>query len=261
MAAHDGYRNHDAYDNPRSYHHSSFSSNSQYHDPPSPRSRASSNAPSDSFPQPVQPLNNALNNAFDKSDSARAVDPDLIAQITAEVKKSVLDEIKLNGVGGITGHPQPPPPPQQPYMPQSPTSTSASFPSRNVYTPPSPNKHTDYSSYGSVSPEPPLGRDTMFDGADDMPTPRYERSAPVDIPQERGSRPRPATSRRMPTDGDLSPIEKMWQQLFDETGRPTPRLGQFLRGLAMHLVRSPAQHACDKLTQPRLMTTSPRRVW
>jgi hypothetical protein len=254
MATYDGYRNqpdphqppysssYDQHYDPRAYQHSSFSSGSQYHDPPSPRSRASSNAPSDSLPQPVQPLNNALNHAFDKSDSARAVDPELIAQITAEVKKSVLDEIKLSGVGGIAGQPQAPPPPQQSYMPQSPTSTSASFPSRNVYTPPSPNKHPDYSSQGSASPEPPLTRDAMFDGTDDTPTPRYERSAPVDIPQQRASRPRPATSRRMPTDGDLSPIEKMWQRLFDADGRPTPRLGQFLRGLAVHLVSPSSQH-------------------
>ncbi|KAF2737534.1 hypothetical protein EJ04DRAFT_510194 [Polyplosphaeria fusca] len=245
MAAYDGSRDRadaqqpysSSYDqnyDPRAYQHSSFSQGSHYRDEQSPRSRASSNAPSDSLPQPAQPLYNALNNAFDKSDSARAVDPDLIAQITAEVKKSVLDEIKLNGVGvGVAGHPQPPPP-QQPYIPQSPTSTSASFPSRNVYTPPSP-RHTDYSSHGSASPEP-LNRETMFDGADDTPTPRCERSAPVDIPQEQVSRSRPATSRRMPTDGDLSPIEKMWQLLFDADGRPTPRLGQFLRGLALHLI-------------------------
>jgi hypothetical protein len=39
----------------------------------------------------------------------------------------------------------------------------------------------------------------------------------------------------MATD-DFTPIEKMWQRLFDPDGRPLPRLGEFLRGLAMHLI-------------------------
>ncbi|KAF2116704.1 hypothetical protein BDV96DRAFT_645116 [Lophiotrema nucula] len=246
MAAYDGYRNqtdphqppftstYDQQYDPRSFSTSSYPPNSNYREPASPRSRASSNAPSDGLQQPaVQPLNNALNNAFDKSDTARAVDPDLIAQITAEVKKSVLDEIKKNGVE-VGGSQSQPPPPHQAYIPQSPTSTSASFPSRNVYTPPSP-KHPDYSSHGSASPDP-LASDPMFDGAGDTPTPRHERSAPVNIPQERHSRPRPAPAQRMSTDGDFTPLEKIWQRLFDEEGRPTPRLGQFLRGLALHLI-------------------------
>ncbi|KAF3048076.1 hypothetical protein E8E12_009974 [Didymella heteroderae] len=35
---------------------------------------------------------------------------------------------------------------------------------------------------------------------------------------------------------DFTPIEKMWQRLFDSDGQPLPRLGEFLRGLAMHLI-------------------------
>ncbi|ORY11609.1 hypothetical protein BCR34DRAFT_624717 [Clohesyomyces aquaticus] len=244
MAAYDSYRSQpdphqppysSSYDqghDPRTFS-SSYHPHQHYHEPPGPRSRSSSNAQSDGLPQPVQqPLNNALNNAFDRSDTARAVDPELIAQITAEVKRSVLDEIKLNGVGGVTGQAQPTPPHHAP--PQSPTSTSASFPSRNVYTPPSP-KHHDFSSHGSDSPDP-LARDPMFDGAGDTPTPRHERSAPVDIPTEKAPRARPSPAQRMATDPEFTPIEKMWQRLFDPHGQPMPRLGQFLRGLAIHLI-------------------------
>lgn len=246
MAAYDGYRSQpdpqqplypassydSAYDS-QSYQQPSYQT-TNYHDIPRPRSRTSSNATPDGPRQPSQlPLNNALNNAFDRSDAARTVDPNLIAQITAEVKKSVLNEIKLNGVGGGAGQPQPPPPPPQ-YMQQSPTSTSASFPPRNVYTPPSP-RHSDYSSHGTTSPDP-LAHDPTFDGAGDTPTPRYERTVPVDIPYEGAARPRPPPARRMSTDADFTPIEKMWGRLFDPQGVPTPRLGQFLRGLAIHLV-------------------------
>ncbi|KAF1993353.1 hypothetical protein P154DRAFT_527827 [Amniculicola lignicola CBS 123094] len=238
MAAYDGYRSqpdprqhqpysasYDASYDSRAYQAPPYSS---YQEPPSPqRSRASSRAPSDSLPQPVQqPLKNALNNAFDKSDSARSVDPDLIAQITAEVKKSVLDEIKLSALAQAQAAPH-----QE--IPQSPTSTSASFSSRNVYTPQS-DKHADFSSHGSASPDP-LAQDPMFDGSGDTPTPRHERSIPMDIPYERPRpRSRPAPVQRMST--DFTPIEKMWQRLFDPQGQPTPRLGQFLRGLAVHLI-------------------------
>lgn len=211
---------------PRSYQPSSYHQDPSAHDP------RDAYAPGQPTHQTApQPLHNVLNNAFDKSDSAGKVDPELIAQITAEVKKSVLDEIK-SGMG-VTAHPSVAP--QQSWPPQSPAST-ASIPPRNVYTPPSP-KHTDLSSHGSVSPDPlprePPPREPL-DGNDDTPTPRYERSAPIDIPQERVSR--PAAPPRMDTDLDFSPIEKKWQRLFDLQGQSTPRLGQFLRGLAIHLV-------------------------
>lgn len=248
MAAYDAYRSQPDPSQQQSYpssvydptydgrpYQSSAYSGAQYQDSQGRRSRASSSAPSEGQQPVQQPLNNALNNAFDKSDAARTVDPDLIAQITAEVKRSVLHEIKSSGVGGATGQPQPPP--QQQYVPQSPTSTSASFPPRNVYTPPSPHKHPDFSSQGSASPEPPLARDSEFDGTDDTPTPRYERNAPADISREAASKTRPAGPTRMETEPDFTPIEKMWQRLFDAQGTPTPRLGQFLRGLALHLVR------------------------
>jgi hypothetical protein len=129
-------------------------------------------------------------------------------------------------------HPQAPP---QHYVPQSPTSTSASFPTRNVYTPPSP-RHPDFSSQGSLSPDP-LSHDPLFDGADDTPTPRVDRTASESVPLDGTRRTRPAPSQRMSTEADFSPIERKWQRLFDPQGLPTQRLGQFLRGLAIHLVR------------------------
>jgi hypothetical protein len=246
MAAYSGYRQPDprhaqppsSYDqtyDPRAYQPSSR--DPYYQESSHPRSRESSVASTDG---PQQPLYNALNNAFDKSDTARDVDPDLIARITAEVKKSVLNEIKLNGVGG-GGHPQPVP--AQSYIPQSPSSMPASFPSQNVYTPPSPSpKYPDHLGHRSASPDP-LAHDPMFDGSSDTPTPReyHGRSAPVDIPNDRQSRARPTAPSRISY--DFTPIEKMWQLLFDAQGQPTSRLGQFLRGLAVHLVSTWRQNA------------------
>jgi hypothetical protein len=224
------FNGHDSRD-PRA-HASSYPHDAQYQIPPHHRaSRSSSAAPSDGIPQPAQqPLKNAISNAFDQSNSARTVDPELIAQITAEVKKSVLDEIKLSGIAGATQQPTP----SQQHVPPSPASTSASFPPRNVYTPPSPFRADEPDrSYASHDP---LARDPLLDPHfDHTPTPRHDRNTPVDVTQERASA-RPAPAVRMATD-DFTPIEKMWQRLFDPQGQPLPRLGEFLRGLAMHLVR------------------------
>lgn len=177
-------------------------------------------------PPAHQPLKNAIGNAFDKSDTARVVDPDLIAQITEEVKRSVLQEIKF---AASQSQPAPVPPPPQYYVPPSPASTSASEPPRNVYTPPSP-KHTDLPTTSPV--QDPTSRGLY--GNDDTPTPRNEKSVPIDIPTARTTT-RPPPPARMTTD-DYTPIEKMWQRLFDSEGQPLPRLGEFLRGLALHLI-------------------------
>jgi hypothetical protein len=205
---------------------------SQHRAPATGRSRASSSVASDGLPQPSQlPLKNAIGNAFDKSDAARVVDPNLIAQITEQVKKSVLEEIKMSVAASAT---QPQPVHVAPhYVPLSPASATATVPPRDVYTPPSP-KRAD--SLNRTSPSPaPSARDPLLDGNHDTPTPRNPRGAHTEIPSEhQPTRPPPAT--RMATD-DYTPIEKMWQRLFDTDGQPMPRLGQFLRGLALHLVR------------------------
>ncbi|KAH7075895.1 hypothetical protein BKA63DRAFT_310327 [Paraphoma chrysanthemicola] len=206
----------------------SYEYDAQYRPNARGRSRASSVA-SEKLAQPsAQPLKTAIGNAFDKSDAARVVDPNLIAEITEQVKKSVLEEIKLSVAASVTAERQPVPQ----YVPPSPASTSASVPPRDVYTPPSP-KHTEFSSQPSPSPDL-LARDPLLDGNTDTPTPRQGRTAPIDIPTERPPV-RPAPAARMETE-DYTPIEKMWQRLFDQDGQPLPRLGEFLRGLALHLV-------------------------
>ena len=223
----------------RQYH----DQNSQYQHATNERSRASPSSASDSQHQPIQqPLKNAIGNAFEKSDAARVVDPDLIAQITAEVKKSVLDEIKLGVINGAT-QPQPVPVSPQQYVPPSPAS---SIPPRDVYTPPSP-AHTDFHSQPPAAVDP-LFRDPLTHENDDTPTPRNQKNAPADTHRERASaRPIPVT--RMATD-DYTPIEKMWQRLFDPEGHPLPRLGEFLRGLALHLVGNILDGFMFRLTLP-----------
>ena len=47
---------------------------------------------------------------------------------------------------------------------------------------------------------------------------------------------RPKGPKRISTSGDVTILERVWGQLFTEQGQATPRLGQFLRGIAVHLI-------------------------
>lgn len=170
---------------------------------------------------PPQPLKNVIGNAFEKSDASKTVDPELIAHITA----AVIDEIKSSGLATSSSQTWPVSPQQ--HVPPSPAS---SIPPRDVYTPPSP-KHAEIPFQPSPAQDQ-LSRD--IDGNDDTMTPRFERCAPIDMPKERVSV-RPGPPPRMLTD-DYTPIEKMWQRLFTPEGQPLPRLGEFLQGLALHLI-------------------------
>lgn len=46
---------------------------------------------------------------------------------------------------------------------------------------------------------------------------------------------RPRLPSREETITEMTTLEKIWGKFFEE-GRPTERLGQFLRGIAAHLV-------------------------
>lgn len=35
---------------------------------------------------------------------------------------------------------------------------------------------------------------------------------------------------------NMTTLEKIWGKMFDDSGQATPRLGQLLRGIAVHLV-------------------------
>jgi hypothetical protein len=53
---------------------------------------------------------------------------------------------------------------------------------------------------------------------------------------------RPKPPSRDATVMEMTTLEKIWGKLFVD-GKPTKRLGQFLRGIAMHLVNTNA--ICD----------------
>ena len=199
--------------------------------------------------RPHQPINEAVTSAFSKADTSNFASPDLIAQIT----QSVIQQLKTSGIqDGGTPVPNnvrqfPPPPVQQP-VPLSPSTMSGSSPpmhSRGVYTPPSPQKHHEYNSQGSPPSQP-----VPFSNLPQSPTrdkdPRFNQDRRSSSPLSQSSaesRTRPKGPERLSTGKEQTTLERIWGQLFDEDGHPTVRLGQFLRGLAVHIVRFMIKHA------------------
>jgi len=240
VMAQDNYREQSSY---YDYSDPRMQYSSSYHpaDPYKPKSRQSSRDRSDGrsterpkYSQPHQPINEAVN-----SPDTAAMNSELIAQITEHVIKQLRTNPLEGGTPIHATHQQyPPPPPQQP-VPQSPTTQSGSppMPTRDVYTPPSPQKHSDHPAHGSPEqtsavphgspPTPPDPSSSHFE--DRRPPSR------VSVSNEAGNS-RPKGPTRLSTSKQETTLEKIWGQLFDEEGLPTARLGQFLRGLAVHIV-------------------------
>lgn len=224
-------------------------------EPPGHRNRETSTARRGSmmpehnrYAPPQRPIDEAVSSAFHRAgaETSNYVPPELIAQITQNVIK------QLQTGGGLEGStPVPPqssfsPPPALhqpvPLSPSTASGNSANMPNR-VYTPPSP-KHSEY--LGRTSPQ--SQSQSGYLPPDDLPSPRYEKAAhlnpkrsssPHSQTSESSDKPyvRPKGPARLSTSKEETTLEKIWGQLFDEDGHPTKRLGQFLRGLAVHIVR------------------------
>ena len=189
------------------------------------------------FSRGQQSIDEAVTSASNTADTAHHVPPELIAQIT----ENVLKQLKTTTAGetGTTPIPQgqnmyAPPPVHQP-VPLSPSTGVGSSPpvaNRKVYTPPSPQKYSDYT--GHSSPPPP----SVYPPPHSPVTQFSERRASSPLSQSsETSHTRPKGPVRLSTGKAETTLEKIWGQLFDEECHPTTRLGQFLRGLAVHIVR------------------------
>ncbi|KAL8988140.1 MAG: hypothetical protein Q9177_002739 [Variospora cf. flavescens] len=212
-------------------------------DPYSTPSREDSTAPS-SMPERTrilpQPITQAVGSAFQGD-----VPPELIAQIT----ENVLKQLKTSGIDSSATPipppqaaypPPPPPPPVQQPRPQSPSTVFGSSPSMptRVFTPPSPHSYASSQSQSGVfpgvahSPQEPRSpvRETQPSNFHDRRT-----SSPRSQTSDSGQT-RPKGPARLSSAVQQTTLERIWGQLFDEEGHPTPRLSQFLRGLAVHIV-------------------------
>lgn len=197
---------------------------------------------------PAQKLNAAVTSATCDTASKETtsyVPPEVIAQIT----QTVLEKLQSGGLDGSTPIPPPhnrfSPPPQQPVplSPSTASGTSQSMPNR-AFTPPSPLKHSDYSDHTSS----PLSQSTYPPEAPHSP---HEQKSSQFSPPRRSSssqslssnlsdkaHTRPKGPSRLSTSKEVTTLERIWGPLFDEESNSTVRLGQLLRGLAVHIVCS-----------------------
>lgn len=224
------------------------------------RDRGDGRIPRDKHASVKQVNDDMINPTVDTS--AANIHPDLIAQIT----HSVIQQLRTTpaGEGGTPLHASfpPPPPPIQP-VPQSPTNRSGASPpisSRQTQTPPSPHQPSVSSARDSpessfstpMSPrehqrerererdrERQSGRSDRDSSAHSVHRFEHERPhsrASVSSQASNPSTARPRGPMRLSTSQEETTLEKIWGPLFDAEGRATTRLGQFLRGLAVHLV-------------------------
>ncbi|OCT54216.1 hypothetical protein CLCR_00231 [Cladophialophora carrionii] len=185
-----------------------------------------------------QPINEAVTSAFHTTEatSTASLPPDLLQQLTSQITANVLQQLKVSNL---------PLPTQQPPMPGSHMDTSSSaagsppLDRATVYTPPSPHRYADDIGASQPSPQFPA---PSSQASYRVPSPNNDRRAVSPLSQPgHASEPetnpsRPKGPKRMSTAGDATILERVWGQLFTEQGRATPRLGQFLRGIAVHLI-------------------------
>ena len=192
-----------------------------------------------------QPINDAVNSAVDKAEGSNTLPPDVLTRITSEITANVLQQLKATNLDNPAAN--------QTSSAAAPTSVptngttipnpvhpdnSPPQPQRNVQTPPSPHQTFDqtvlasqtsptrstYSSQDRYSPD----HDRVSVSPTSQPT---QANQPDEVRSNKTERPKPAATKS----ADITTVEKIWGPLF-EGSRPTARLGQFLRGLALHLI-------------------------
>jgi hypothetical protein len=152
-----------------------------------------------------QPIHEADTTLFDQSSAATQVPLEITKQLVEEITAEVLNTLKASSdippIAQVASQPIPARPPQ-PYRPRSPPSTDSGLSRGLISTPTS----------------SPTRRSSNASSLTD----------PLSYDQQHVARAR--------TEGEETVLEKIWQPLFDYEGKPTARLGQFLRGLALCLV-------------------------
>ncbi|PYH99605.1 hypothetical protein BO71DRAFT_342246 [Aspergillus ellipticus CBS 707.79] len=189
-------------------------------------------------PPPTGRINEAVNSAFHQTDSPAYLSPEVVSQITA----TVIQQLKATGLDNLPGDQQPPqwaPPATAPMQGESPYS-----PVRPHTSPPPPPKiPQDSSEYQTPMPppvQPPVHPNSphLFPG----PTSGHaeeRRGSPASQASgySQHVEPRPKPPSREATVTEMTTLEKIWGRLFED-GKPTERLGQFLRGIAVHLIEN-----------------------
>lgn len=182
-------------------------------------------------------INDAVNSAVSDAERPSYLSPEVVSQITA----NVIQQLKMTGLDanhGMQGGqqlqppgPSPGPPPGPSYTP-SPTSQFRV--GHDAYPPPPPPPEYQYSprpASGEPVPQPgPQYAPPLMEGQDSTGSQSSGSSS-----KSESRSPTPSRDSGGDSDPDLTTLEKIWGRLF-EGDKPTRRLGQLLRGIAVHLV-------------------------
>jgi hypothetical protein len=196
--------------------------------------------------QARQPIDDAVSSVFRRTENAGAFSPEFINQITSQITANVIQQLRTSNL--------PLPANIAPSANNAAGSTSPAasespqMEHRNVYTPPSPTRPSDGHIQPPISPTLATAQPRLFVPNQARNSPPMERrtvspfsqSSQADGPDHKDERAergyRPKGPRRLSTEQDPTILEKVWRTLFDVEGQATPRLGQFLRGIATHLI-------------------------
>lgn len=199
--------------------------------------------------QARQPIDDAVNSAFRGTESISAISPEIINHLTSQITANVMQQLRTTNLPApvnipasghsVAGSTSPPPagsPPMEHHNVSSPPSLIRPA-DDHIQPPASPTAvfaqlKSSLSNQGRNSPSelhkaPPLAQGSQADDLDHRGERRDEAS---DFAT------RPKGPKRLSTRQDPTILEKIWGTLFDDEGKPTPRLGQFLRGIAIHLI-------------------------
>jgi hypothetical protein len=200
---------------------------------------------------PPQPKDESVAPESAAEQSINDVSPELIAAITERVKKELVEHLKQSANAeddrkttrlpaamadpvkkpekSATVEDEPEAPALERELSNKSQSSTSSPPptARRVYTPPSPTQTP------RATNAPPSQSELS------RSPPRSPSEKPSGVRFSDRPLPRPGAGRTF-SNMELSTIDQKWGRLFDSEGNPTKRLGQFLRGLANHIV-SPAR--------------------
>ena len=224
-------------------------------------SRGSSSARQDGYTsdssrisQKTKPINEAINSAVNTTHAADSgIPPELLERLTSQITANIIKELKTSNLQPASSNAS--------HVTDNGSSTGGSPPlgRASVYTPPSPNRQAE------EYPQPSPNRQT-----DEFPQPSPRKSERVSPPPDRYASPlnqyehaddsdaregrstRPKAPQRISTMGDMTVLEKIWGKLFTENGEATPRLGQFLKGVAVYLIEAYEPTYSLVITPPKL---------
>ncbi|GIJ98409.1 hypothetical protein Aspvir_000526 [Aspergillus viridinutans] len=194
-------------------------------------------------------INEAVSSAFHKADTPTYLSPEVLSQITA----TVIQQLKATGLDNVQA--------QHPPQSQQPSPHPPSGPTPSQWVPPGSAPQYNYNEYESPPLVPPKPSSSQPGAVSDTPDyqqysqtgtfpsgaqpsarhspvpPVERRQSPYSQASDQGQKmeARPKPPSRDSTVTEMTTLEKIWGKLFEE-GKPTKRLGQLLRGIAVHLI-------------------------